>query len=433
LMPHLSGEEKAEHMHLYDVQKGHGIHANYSSESFTPEHGKTTRTSTSVSTRITSESATLFYPIPSRLSPYLKPEKKAVQGTLSTLFKRYIKFSHQDSVRPPRYFRSLGIWQGLSQESTSSHIASSLESHYGDKLFEEVRKYCERAVSVSSGLDFDLIHAHDWMTYPAAISIAHLSQKPCVLHVHSIESDRSGDCKNEGISAIEYESLHAADSIIAVSHYTKDKLIEEYGINPDKIKVVHNGVQGRTKIKTARKQDGQFHVLFLGRVTFQKGPDYFIEAALKVLAILPNTHFTLAGDGDMLDQLKLRVKKAKLEKHFFMPGFLKGREVDQAFVDADLYVMPSVSEPFGISALEALYYNVPIIVSRQSGISEVIRHALKADFWDVDELANLMIGALKYPELRRDLLQMATQELKSLDWDHSAENVIQVYQTLVRT
>jgi len=135
----------------------------------------------------------------------------------------------------------------------------------------------------------------------------------------------------------------------------------------------------------------------------------------------------------MLDQLKLRVKKAKLEKHFFMPGFLKGREVDQAFVDADLYVMPSVSEPFGISALEALYYNVPIIVSRQSGISEVIRHALKADFWDVDELANLMIGALKYPELRRDLLQMATQELKSLDWDHSAENVIQVYQTLVRT
>ncbi len=429
LMPHLFGNEEASHLQLYDVNDPHtSANLKYSQKWKSAVQGRTEWLIENYPAFRTFKN-TSFYPIQSPLSPYLRTIPGHTQVKLETLMElqaRKKKLTASPDASPVLDFDD----PELQFVPEHGHQGQSNSAHYGEQLFEEVDRYSTNALLTATQIQFDLIHAHDWMTYPAALLIAKLSHKPCILHVHSLESDRSGGFKNEHIAKIERESLLAAHAIIAVSQYTKDKLIEEYGIHGAKIMVVHNGLQERKRFKEARTPDGLYHVLFLGRVTFQKGPDYFVEAALKVLKLLPNTLFTLAGNGDMLDRLRARIQEAKAEKNFYMPGFLKGHDVDRAFAHSDLYVMPSVSEPFGISALEALYYNVPIVVSRQSGISEVIRHALKADFWDVDELANLIVGALKYPEMGRDLLHMAAQELKHLDWDAAATQVNEIYQSM---
>jgi glycosyltransferase involved in cell wall biosynthesis len=429
LMPHLYGNEAAGHMRLYDVKTGTSAGRDFGeagASSVGPWRAQ-------AGARLERLGEVLLYGIPSALSPYLRPgelddwEDFATDDEASDLEASGDLPPTQAGPPAPRRRRKKAF-------APFRHLGASFDAgspHYGDRLFDEVHRYCERALRISSDLDFDVIHAHDWMTYPAALLIADRSGKPCVIHVHSLESDRSGACKNEAIAQIERRSMQAARRIIAVSQYTKDKIVEDYGIARNKITVVHNGIQERTRANKARAKGDRLNVLFLGRVTFQKGPDYFVEAALQALKTVPEARFILAGEGDMLERLRRRVRDARKEDSFSMPGFLKGREVDEAFAKADLYVMPSVSEPFGISALEALYYDVPAIVSRQSGISEVIRHALKADFWDVDELANLIIGALKYPELRRDLLLMAKQEIRRLDWDASADNVMQAYMTVL--
>ncbi|OFZ13955.1 MAG: hypothetical protein A2X86_20375 [Bdellovibrionales bacterium GWA2_49_15] len=418
-MPRLYGNESAPHLDLYDVtsgitqqgsRPGVRLKAHWLSDSEVTEHENYEKM--------------LVYDIPSFLSPYLRPEHK-------TLSEAELRTIRSKSVRD---FKTL--ISGEEIFSTTEEIvvpgAPSAKSgqHYGQRLFEEVHAYAIRAVALSRGLDFDVIHAHDWMTYLAGIAIGRASGKPVILHVHSLESDRSGIYKNETIAHIEESSLKVATAVMAVSHYTRRRVIDDYKIPESKVFTVHNGLSERTCIAPTRTADDIFRVLFLGRVTFQKGPDYFVEAALRTLKHLPNTQFILAGSGDMLEQLRQKIKKAGAEKNFLLPGFLRGHEVDEIFANSDLYVMPSVSEPFGLSALEALYYDIPIIVSRQSGVSEVIKHALKADFWDVEELADLIVGALKYPELRRDLLQMAKQEVKRLDWNASAKRVMEIYRTV---
>lgn len=306
-------------------------------------------------------------------------------------------------------------------------------AHYGSDLFQETARYARSVLALASLCDFDLIHAHDWMTYPSAMLLQRATGKPLVLHVHSIEFDRSGHGGDARILGIERAGLHSADRVIAVSHYTRSLVHEHYGVPLDKIDVVHNGVYPRPhtgSVRHAKKWHAKV-VLFLGRVTFQKGPDYFVEAAAKVVPHMPDVTFVMAGSGDMLPRMIERVAELGIERNFHFTGFLRGAELETMFSVADLYVMPSVSEPFGISPLEALSYDVPVIISRQSGVAEVLQHALKTDFWDVDRLAELIVAALRYPELREEINLQAREELRRLRWDAAAQKTMQVYNRTV--
>jgi glycosyltransferase involved in cell wall biosynthesis len=310
--------------------------------------------------------------------------------------------------------------------------ASRPGGHYGANLFAETARYARSALELAEKSTFDVIHAHDWMTYPAALLVQAATAKRLVLHVHSIEFDRSGENGDRRILEIERAGLHAADHVIAVSHYTRGLVHERYGIPLEKIDVVHNGVYPRAQHTPAR-QAHKWHakvVLFLGRVTFQKGPDYFVEAAAKVVPHMPDVTFVMAGTGDMLPRMIERVADLGIERNFHFTGFLRGAELETMFSVADLYVMPSVSEPFGISPLEALSYDVPVIISRQSGVAEVLQHALKTDFWDVDRLAELILAALRYPELREEINVQAREELRRLRWDAAAQKTARVYERL---
>lgn len=412
-MPRLYGNEAAPYLNLHDVERGHSVKRMHRAEG-------------QVASAEASFEKVLFHEIPSFLSPYLRPETRLEEVRIR-MESRAPEGGHPlDRVEEPR-----SVEETVEEKSRSQ----ASQQHYGNHLFEEVESYGRRAVALASEMDFDLVHGHDWMTFPAALGIGRKTGKPVILHVHSLESDRSGGGQNGLIRHIEVSSLQRADAVIAVSHYTKKKIVEDCGVDERKIAVVHNGLAHRERVAKPRKpknEAGKYNVLFLGRVTFQKGPDYFVEAALKVLKLLPDARFILAGTGDMIPAMRARIAEAGAEKSFVLPGFLRGREVDEIFASADLYVMPSVSEPFGISVLEALHHDVPVIVSRQSGVSEVVQHSLKADFWDVEELADLMVGALKYPELRRDLLQMARQEVKRLDWDRAADRVVHVYREILK-
>lgn len=305
--------------------------------------------------------------------------------------------------------------------------------HYSGDLFTEVNRYAERVLMLFNSGDYDIIHAHDWMTFPAGVALSKATGKPLVLHVHSLEFDRSGEHGNHQICQIEEQGLRYCNAVIAVSYYTRSLIYKRYGISLDKVSVVHNGVYTNEVRQHSRHQIGSHSkvVLFLGRVTFQKGPEYFVEAASKVIPHVPDALFVMAGSGDMLPRMVKRVRELNIQDHFMFPGFLKGQEVEEMYSAADLYVMPSVSEPFGISALEAISFDTPVILSRQSGVSEVLRHALKADFWDIDRLADLIINALLHEELRRDMVNMAREEVRRLRWEVAALKTIELYRKII--
>ncbi len=300
---------------------------------------------------------------------------------------------------------------------------------YSGDMFGEVRRFTDSIVALMRSNDCDVVHAHDWMTYPAAVALARIANIPLVVHVHSIESDRSGAGANQRISQIESWGMHSADVVVAVSYYTREQIHKHYKVPLDKIQVVHNGVYLKQVVQHYRAMETvpSKVVLFLGRVTMQKGPDYFVEAAAKVIPHVPDVMFVMAGSGDMLPRMIERVHNLGIAKHFLFTGFLKGEEVERMFSLADVYVMPSVSEPFGISALEAISFETPVILSRQSGVAEVLKHTLKADFWDTDRLADLMINALLHEELRNDMIMMAREEVKRVHWQASAMKTIEVY------
>jgi len=301
--------------------------------------------------------------------------------------------------------------------------------HYGSDLLAEVARYALAVGEIARRERFDLIHAHDWMTYPAGLLASRLTGKPLVVHMHATEYDRSGDHPNPRVAAIEREGLHAARLVVPVSHYTAGILKRRYGVDPAKIRVVHNAV-------THREQQQAWHVeraipepvvLFLGRVTFQKGPDYFLEAAARVVAAEPFVKFVVAGSGDMLPAMIERTAELGLARHVHFTGFLRGKDVERIFALADLYVMPSVSEPFGITPLEALALDTPAIVSRQSGVSEVLAHALKVDFWNVEDLADKILAVLRHPALREALVANGRAEVASMHWDVSGAHMLEVY------
>jgi len=304
---------------------------------------------------------------------------------------------------------------------------------YGPNLMEEVSRYAIIASSIASMQKFDVIHAHDWLTYPAGIAAKKISGKPLIVHVHATEFDRSGENVNQNVYDIERKGMEESDLIITVSNFTRQIVIEKYGIPSEKVITVHNAVEpaGPSEFEGAQKHVKEKVVTFLGRVTYQKGPDYFVEAAHKVLKKDSNVRFVMAGSGDLLNRMIRRVAQLRIGTKFHFTGFLAGQEVDTMFAMSDVYVMPSVSEPFGISPLEAMRSNVPVVISKQSGVAEVLKHALKVDFWDIDALSDAIYGILHYEGLRKMFFKYGKEEVYNLKWENAAINVLEVYKQAV--
>jgi glycosyltransferase involved in cell wall biosynthesis len=309
-----------------------------------------------------------------------------------------------------------------------------ISGNYGGDLKDEVFRYAFVAGIIAKRIEHDIIHAHDWLTILAGVEAKKHSGKPLIYHVHALETDRSGKDARNDIYDIERQGMLAADKIIAVSYLTKNSIVKYYGIDPLKIEVVHNAVskaKSPQRLNNLRKKPEEKIVLFLGRLTYQKGPDYFLEAAAEVIKLDPNIRFVFAGSGDMITRLINRTAQLRLGKNVHFTGFLKRPEVEELFASSDAYIMSSVSEPFGISCLEAILFDVPTIISKQSGVSEVLSSALKVDFWDTKELANKILSVLKYSALQNELKSRAALELKEIQWERSAKHVQDIYNNML--
>ena len=302
--------------------------------------------------------------------------------------------------------------------------------HYSGDIYDEVHRYAAVAAELAADEQFDIVHAHDWMTYPAGIAVAAISGKPLIVHVHSTEFDRSGENVNQMIYDIERKGMERADKVIAVSYFTRSIIISRYGISGEKVEVVYNGIErnGNGALAETGINKDEKIVLFLGRITMQKGPEYFLQAAKKVLEVMDNVKFVMAGSGDLMHRAVEMAAELGIGQKVLFTGFLCGEDVQKIYKMADLYVMPSVSEPFGIAPLEALNNDVPVIISKQSGVSEVLMHALKVDFWDVNEIANKIIAVLKYPPLGITLRNYGNFEVRKLRWKDSAQKCVKIYE-----
>ena len=376
--------------------------------------------------------------VPAMLKPYLDPSTYRELIMKRGLPKGALASITEPKNHPPLPGPPLGVTR-----LEHAHVpggdqplmeASGSGDHYGEDLFAEVARYAMAAARRVSGKKYDLVHAHDWMTFPAGVEIAQRAGAPLLVHVHSLEYDRAGHGADRDIVSIEHQGLEHARRVIAVSYYTRGLINRVHGTPLDKISVVHNGVYARETVQAYTEQRSSTGpvVLFLGRVTFQKGPEYFVQAAARVLAHVPDAVFIMAGAGDMLPRMQAMVEDLGITESFRFPGWLRGAEIERAFSTADVYVMPSVSEPFGIAPLEAMSYDRPVIVSKQSGVSEVLRNALKVDFWDVDKMASQIVAILELPELRRTIVERAREEIRHIHWDAAAEKLVPVYESVVR-
>jgi glycosyltransferase involved in cell wall biosynthesis len=300
---------------------------------------------------------------------------------------------------------------------------------FGLDLVGDAERYARLVVALAAHEQFDVIHAHDWLTYPAGIAVSRVSGKPLVVHVHSTEFDRAGNNINQRTFDIEKAGMQAAARVVAVSQFTKSLCVRRYGIPASRIDVVYNGIEqeaAQPRANVAIERADKI-VLFLGRITMQKGPEYFIAAAKRVLEKFENVKFVLAGSGDMAVRMIELAASMGIGDKVLFTGFLRGGDVDKVFQMADCYVMPSVSEPFGLAALEAIKHDVPVIISKTSGASEVLRHVLKVDFWDIDEMANKILAVLRHPALSDSLRAGGAMELHRLTWAGAGEACASVY------
>jgi glycosyltransferase involved in cell wall biosynthesis len=304
---------------------------------------------------------------------------------------------------------------------------------YDGNLMDEIYKYSIVASIIAEENEFDIIHAHDWLAYPAGIAAKEVSGKPLVIHVHATDFDRSGGNVNPEVYRIEKNGMDAASKIITVSNMTRDIVINKYNIDPEKVETVYNAVEPVHICNdiTNKKGFDEKVVTFLGRITLQKGPEYFIEAAYKVLKVMHNVRFVMAGSGDMMERMMRRAASLKITDRFHFTGFLRGKDVFTMLAMSDVYIMPSVSEPFGISPLEAMQSNVPVIISKQSGVAEILTHAVKTDFWDIDAMADAIYGILNYPALASMFIKNGKEEVIRLKWDNSARHVMDIYERVV--
>ncbi|MBQ3204475.1 MAG: glycosyltransferase [Alistipes sp.] len=354
-----------------------------------------------------------FIHIDSNMVPYISPEE----------FETY----REEYERTGRK-----IWEKEGDVWTQRYTFSG---KYGANLMEEVARYAVVAAEVAKQLEgqFDVIHAHDWLTYFAGIAAKRVSGKPLVVHMHATSFDRSSsDNIDTRVYAIERAGMAAADRVIAVSNLTRNIVIEKYNIPAEKVVTVHNAVRFAEKDNELPERGVEDKIItFLGRITFQKGPDYFVEAAAKVLKRVPNVRFVMAGSGDMMNHVIRRVARLGIADRFHFTGFLKGDDVHKMFQLSDVYIMPSVSEPFGISPLEAMRANVPSIISKQSGVAEVLDYAVKVDYWDVDAMADAIYGFVKYPALAKMFSSKGLEEVTGLKWNNAAAKIKAVYEDAI--
>jgi glycosyltransferase involved in cell wall biosynthesis len=342
------------------------------------------------------------------------------------------KFKVKMINSPLKAYITSAAYAEYAKEAPKYTVTKVSDVIYGSNLFEEVYRYAQKAKYIAMSEDFDIIHCHDWMTFQAGIEAKKASSKPLVIQVHATEFDRTGGSVNQLVYNLEREGMHAADSVIAVSQFTKNKIVDHYGIDPEKVHVVHNAVEF-TKESSHRRNDFALKqheklVLFLGRITLQKGPDYFVYAAKKVLEHDPNVKFVIVGKGDMEHFIINKIAELGIADKVLFTGFLSGPKIDEIYQMADVYVMPSVSEPFGITPLEAMRNGTPVIISRQSGVSEVVDHCLKVDFWDINQLANKILSVLNYKSLHSCLQDNGYAEVNKFSWNESAKKCISVYE-----
>ena len=369
----------------------------------------------------------------------------AVQNVSETVdeFLNKVKFIHVDSnivpyVDPDEYFEAIEKMkrERITETTVGFGQKFKFSGKYGANLMEEVSRYAQvgGTIALQHKDEFDVIHAHDWLTYLAGIAAKELTGKPLVVHVHATSYDRgSEDMIDTRVLAIEKRGMQAADKVVAVSELTRNIVINKYGISPDKVVAVHNAVDfsGRENIEVERGVKDKV-VTFLGRITFQKGPEYFIDAAAKVLKRTKNVRFVMAGSGDMMNRAIRQVAKLGIADRFHFTGFLRGADVQKMFALSDVYIMPSVSEPFGISPLEAMRSNVPSIISYQSGAAEILKYAFKVDFWDVDAMADDIYALLQYPALSRFAAKQGLDEVNALKWDHATAKLKTIYESLIK-
>lgn len=375
-----------------------------------------------------------FIEVKSKLQPYLSEEEfdkflkeKNLLGANIKIDEDGKLYYEKDGEIKEINFRNEEV--SVIQEDGKYHFSGT----YGPNLLNEVYNYARVAAVIAQKNDFDIIHAHDWLANAAGIAAKEVSGKPLVIHVHATEFDRGGaDNIDTRVFALEQAGMQAADKIITVSNLTKNTVINHYGINPEKVQTVYNAVEPQEAEKIVYKKNVKEKVVtFLGRITYQKGPAYFVNAAKKVLDKTDNVRFVMAGSGDMTRQMIRYAAKLGITDKFHFTDFLKGDEVTKMFSISDVYVMPSVSEPFGISPLEAMRSNVPVIISKQSGVAEVIQNAIKIDYWDDDALADAIYGLIKYNGLSKMFIKQSKEEVESMKWDKPAKEVKEIYDTLV--
>jgi len=369
---------------------------------------------------LSQQGVNIAFALPRRLQqhvPFMNILSHRLQGVsvtaINSLLAEYATAQSYSFIEPQRY---------------REHVAT-----YGLSLYDEAQRFSQMATVWSQTQSHQLIHSHDWMTYPAGMSAAKVSGNPLVVHVHATEFDRTGGYVDSRIAEIEYQGMQKADKIIAVSNYTKNVIIDHYAVSPEKITVVHNGVDpvDFTPQDIRRVFPHDNIVLFVGRLTFQKGVDYFLRMSKKVLSDLPNTVFLVVGDGDMYQQLIMQAASMGIANRVIFTGFLKGAKLKSVYQMADVFVMPSVSEPYGIVALEAIASGTPTVISKQSGVSENLKSVYKVDFWDVDQMASTVSHILTYPSLANEQALKAKREVKALTWEKAAQKTVAVYSSLL--
>lgn len=332
-------------------------------------------------------------------------------------------------MHPDEYFwLRNGIKYNFSRIHTNELGCISFSGRYPDNLIEEIGNYEAVASVLAHQLDFDIIHSHDWLTYPAGVFAKQISGKPLVIHVHATDFDRSRGQVNPTVYAIEKRGMDMADHIITVSNLTRKIVIEKYHQDPNKVTTVHNAVEPLHDADSFTKTKRNDKVVtFLGRITMQKGPEYFVEAAHLVLQKTKGVRFVMAGSGDMMNAMIDLAAKRGISDKFHFTGFLKGRQVHEMLAESDVYIMPSVSEPFGISPLEAMQVGTPSIISKQSGCAEILQHAIKTDYWDIEAMADAIYAIVKNPAMYDSLRNLGRDEVNNIKWYDAGLKVREIY------
>ena len=332
-------------------------------------------------------------------------------------------------MHPDEYFwLRNGIKYDFTRIFTNDLGCIDFSGRYPDNLIEEISNYEAVASVLAHQFEFDVIHSHDWLTYPAGVFVKRITGKPLVIHVHATDFDRSRGKVNPTVYNIEKTGMDIADHIITVSNLTRKIVIEKYHQDPRKVTTVHNAVEPLEHVESFVKKPRKDKVVtFLGRITMQKGPEYFVEAAHRVIQRTKNVRFVMAGSGDMMDAMIDLAAKRGIADRFHFPGFQRGSEVHEMLAQSDVYIMPSVSEPFGISPLEAMQVGTPSIISYQSGCAEILTHVIKTDYWDIDAMADAVYSIVTYPSMYKSLRELGLEEVNNIKWYDAGLKVRDIY------